>query len=410
MAAALSADMEHTDKIVTLIWACRELQLEVLPPDVNSCHYGFEAVGEKQVRYGLGAIKGLGQSVIDLVVGARGDRPFRDLFDFCERLGGGRVNRRALEALIKSGALDRLGADRASLMAQLPDAISAAERKSQDRLSGQAGLFEAAETPADRPNAPAIAPWTRARTLAAEKETLGLYLSGHPVDDCRADLDQVVDAALADFQVVEETPAVVAGLAVAMRVQVTRKGNRMAYLTLDDGTGRTEILVFPETYQKHRDLLHKDTVLIVQGLASVDEFTGGFKVAAERIFDLERLRAGFAHTLVLELSRERLNADMLAGLEELLARHAAGSCALRFRYRNEAAHAWLAAGVEWTVKPDAALIEELTRRFGEGHVLFFYRAIEPMSKPRFRGPPAKSAGADPDHAAASGSGRAQGFG
>ena len=387
MAATLSAEMTDTDKVVALIWSCRELGVEVLPPDVNSCHYGFEAVDEKRVRYGLGAIKGLGQSVIDMIVAARGAQPFRDLYELCERLGGARVNRRALEALIKSGALDGFGAERAQLMAQLPEAVSAAERKSHDRLAGQTGLFEVADVPGIAKPVRAAASWTPAQKLAAEKETLGLYLSGHPVDACRTDLEQIVDAGLSDLQVQEEKVVVVAGLVVGLRVQPTRKGNRMAYVTLDDGTGRAEIIVFPETFLAQRDLIQKDAVLIVQGLASADEYTGGYKVTAERLLDLAGLRLHFAHTLIVELAGDRLNARTLPDLEDLLRRHAGGKCALRFRYRNGDAHAWLATAKEWTVKPDAALISELARRVGEEHISFVYKTIEAPARPRFRRPP-----------------------
>ena len=266
MAASLSADMEHTDRVVTLIAECRDMGLNVINPNVNTCQYFFEAVTDDDISYGLGAIKGIGFGVIEAIQEAReqGD-DFSDLFDFCTRVDTKRINKRALESLVQAGALDDLGTHRASLMATLPLATDLADQRSQNRKAGQSDLFgvEAAQTTTETYTE--VAQWTKQQVLSAEKETLGLYLSGHPIDGYRRDLDQIVDARLAELNPDRDRKLMVAGLVVGLRTMNTRRGERMAFVTLDDQTARLELAVFSDLYSQHRDLIRKDNLLVVNG-------------------------------------------------------------------------------------------------------------------------------------------------
>ena len=238
MASSLSADMEHTDRVVTLIAECRDMGLAIVNPDINVCHYYFDAANDTQITYGLGAIKGLGFGAIEAVIQARqASGVFADLFDFCTRVDSKRINKRALESLIQAGAMDDLGPHRASLMATVPLALDLANQKSQNRRAGQSDLFGVEAPRATTASYTETSKWSEEELLTAEKTTLGLYLSGHPINGYRDELDQMVHARLADVSPDRDRAFVVAGLVVGMRTMSTRRG-RMAFVTLDDQTAR----------------------------------------------------------------------------------------------------------------------------------------------------------------------------
>ena len=319
MAASLSADMEHTDKVVTLIAECRDLQIEVLSPDVNHCQHAFTAVGERQILYGLGAIKGLGKAAIESVLDRRvGDGDYQDLFDFCVRVDQKKINKRALEALIRSGALDGFGVHRASLMLTLPIALGVAGQQSQNQSAGQADMF-GVHTPENTcAQYVETSEWTDEQRLNAEKETLGLYLTGHPIDRFREELAQITDTTLVDLRPTKDRHLVVAGLVIGVRTLNTKRGERFAFITIDDQTARLEISVFADLYSANRELIQKDTILVVTGQVSVDEYTGGFQMRAETLFDVEAARLAFIDQLTITLSAERLQPDDIKNLQEIL--------------------------------------------------------------------------------------------
>jgi len=189
MAAVLSSDMDNTDKIVIFIEECERMKLTVLPPDINTGYYKFTVLDEKTIVYGLGAIKGIGEAVIESITSAREQAGvFQDLFDFCQHFDSRKINRRALEALIRSGTMDSLGEHRAVLMASLDAALKTAEQHSRDLECGQTDLFGALKQQAQRPSYITVPPWSERQRLQGEKETLGCYFSGHPLDCYRQEL------------------------------------------------------------------------------------------------------------------------------------------------------------------------------------------------------------------------------
>ncbi len=379
MAASLSADMEHTDKVVRLISACRDMDIEVLPPDINSCGYVFQARQSDQILYGLGAVKGIGFAVIESIVREREQNgEFSDLFDLCDRIGTKRLNRRALESLIRAGALDGLGAHRAALMATLPIALEAADQESSARDAGQSDLFGVRTSAATVRHYREADEWSEAQRLLAEKETLGLYLSGHPIDRYRGELDQLVDSRLADLNPSQDRSMVVAGLVVALRIMNTRRGDRMAFVTLDDNTARLEIAVFSELFAHSRDVLHKDGLLIVQGQVSVDDFTGGFRMSADAVFDLDQARAELAHRLIINLDHDALSNDLLTALQAALKRHLGGTCPVTFHYLTAGEEGDLSAGDSWRVRLSGELLEALSELVGPQAVRVQYRRPPPV--------------------------------
>jgi DNA polymerase-3 subunit alpha len=374
MAAVLSADMDNTDKVVTLIEECRHMQLAVVSPNVNACAYKFTVKDDATVFYGLGAIKGVGEGAIEGIISSREqDGPFRDLFDFCQRIDLKKANKRTLEALIRAGALDELGPTRATLMASLETAVQMAEQHHSNLASGQDDLFGVAE-PQETVSGQFIEArdWDDEIRLNGEKETLGLYLTGHPIDRYESELGQLVSQRIANLSPKNEQAITVAGLVVAMRTMNTKRGDKIAFVTLDDRTGRLEVAVFSEPYQHYRDLLAKDRLIVVEGEVSPDEYSGGIKMTARKIYDIDHARETFAKHLVLELDQGQAANGFVSNLAQVLAPYREGRCPVRIHYRRQDACAEITLGQEWRVRPTDELVRRLADLTGLDRVRVEY--------------------------------------
>jgi DNA polymerase-3 subunit alpha len=355
MAANFSAVMDDTDKLRALTEDARANGLTVLPPDINGSDYRFVPVDRQTVRYGLGGIRGTGESAIASLVAAREQAPFTDLFDFCRRVDKRLVNRRAVEALVRAGAFDSLQANRAALLASVGRALEAAEQA--ERAAAQTSLFGEAEIA--RGGAHALAdspPWDLRRKLTEEKLALGYTLSGHLFAVYERELEGFPRTPLAKLAASGER-AWLAGIVAAARVQMTRRG-RMMVVLLDDATAQVEITVFNELLEKHRERIKEDALLIVQGKVQRDDFAGGLRVSADDLLDLPALRARFATRLRLAVNGKadarRLH-DMLAPYRA----SGAGSCPVLIRYDTDGASCDVALGESWRVRPDEQLLEAL---------------------------------------------------
>ncbi|MEO7773250.1 MAG: DNA polymerase III subunit alpha [Steroidobacteraceae bacterium] len=387
MAAVLSSDMDHTDKIVTLIDECANLELVILPPDVNSSVYEYAVADDRTIRYGLGAIKGVGQAAVESLVAERSEHgSFASIEDLCRRLDLQRVNRRTLEALIRSGSLDSLGVNRATLMHRLAAAIQAGEQNSRASAAGQSDIFgfspASAATP--REDASLQPEWTEALRLAGERETLGVYLSGHPIARFEKDLPRLVSARLGDLGS-ERAPssgesgrsyfggrvARIAGLIVDIR----RSKNRSSF-TLDDRTGRMEVTLHEETFNQYRDLIAKDALVLVEGNLRFDEFSNAWRLAGKKILALDGVREQQARRLLINLSgaqAEPNQADKLVGrLAEVLAPWRPGECEVRVHYQNAVGRGLWSLPSEWRVRPTAQLLEQLEQLVGRESLQLVY--------------------------------------
>ncbi len=362
MAAVMSSDMDNTDKVVTFIDEARRMGLDVLPPDINTCDYRFTVRDERTILYGLGAIKGVGQSAINAILEARGEGPFADLFDFCRRVDLKRVNRRVLETLIRAGALDRLGPNRATLMANLEQALQLAEQAHRDAEMGQVDLFGLAPVPAaDSEGVYRQQPeWEEGKRLEGEKETLGLYLTGHPIERYEAELRHMVSVRLKDLQPQGNQNIVVAGLVVGLRTMRTRRGDRMAFLTLDDRTGRIELAVFSELYDTHRHLIQKDRLLLVEGEVSVDDYSGGYKMSANALYDITAARERFTRGVLLKVHAHEAANGLVDRLREALEPFRDGRCPVYLDYHHPRARARVRLGKAWRITPSDELFHCLS--------------------------------------------------
>jgi DNA polymerase-3 subunit alpha len=375
MAAVLSADMDNTDKVVTLIDECRDMKLKVMPPDVNQCGYRFTVLDEKTILYGLGAIKGVGEGAIAGLLEERARQgDFADLFDFCKRIDLRKANRRVLEALIRSGAMDRIGPNRATLMASLDGAIRLAEQHVENHERGQNDLFGMAAAVNESVGRYVTEKeWSEETRLAGEKETLGLWLTGHPITRFEPELRKFTTCRIVDLQPKRDATVVIAGLVLALRTMKTKKGDMMAFVTLDDRSARIELAVFSDVFARCRDLLAKDRLVVVEGEVSVDEYSGAYKMSAREIHDIEKARELYARRLVLQVDGRRLDADFAANLAKLLSPYREGSCPIRVSYVGDGVRADLSFGREWRVRPTEELLHRLSDLLGPQGVTLDYQ-------------------------------------
>jgi DNA polymerase-3 subunit alpha len=389
MAAVLSSDMDKTDKVVVFIEEARRMDLKLAPPDINRSEHRFTVGPSGEIRYGLGAIKGVGEAAIEgLVEERQRGGPYRDLFDLCRRVDLRKLNRRVLEALIRSGALDPLGSNRATLAAHLPDALQLAEQHSRNDAAGQNDLFglaKADKTPARPARLAEVPEWDEAERLRGEKETLGIYLTGHPIGRVAPEMAALNVAPLRELFGNGGTlrrgkgAVLIGGLVVSVRTRNANRGGRIAFVTLDDGGGRLEIRIFPEVYERHRSLIAEDAIVLAQGALGWDEFNQTTRLNVERVLALDEARAEFARSLALSLDADRLPSGGLRRLADVLAAHRAdGRCPVRAEYVGGGARVELAFGPNWRVKPGEALLDQLRDLPGVTAVRLLYdRAPSP---------------------------------
>lgn len=373
MSAVLSSDMDNTDKVVTMLAECRDMKLDVEAPDINQCEYEFVPTDDKTILYGLGAIKGLGEAALASILAIR-DREgkFKDLFDLCRRIDLRKVNRRVLESLIRSGALDRLGPHRAAMMSALTTALQAAGQHSKNQETGQADMFGSGDGSVDPVTRyPEVQEWAEDHRLQGEKETLGLYLTGHPIARYENELAGITDGSLSSLDGRKER-VTVAGMVVAIRSMATRRGDRMAFVTLDDRSGRLEIAVFSDLFAQSRDYLVKDSLLVVEGQLSVDEYTGGFKMRADRVYNIDEARANFAKRVEIDVDAKTAGNGFIDSLKEILASARDGDCPVIVRYHNNEAVANIRLGADWQISPKDAVIEQLQAFAGNDNVRVLY--------------------------------------
>jgi DNA polymerase-3 subunit alpha len=382
MAAVLSCDMEHTDKVVSFIDECAGIGIEVLPPDVNQSSFAFTVAGPGTIRYGLGAIKGVGEGAVEAFVGER-ERggEFRDLVDLCRRVDLKLAGKRTLEAMVKAGSFDSFNRTRASLAAALPAAIQLGEQRTRATAAGQDDLFGGLAGPTHDSAPPAIVfpslpEWSEAERLSGERETLGLFLSGHPITEFEQELRQVAPARIVDLGGPRPSgeprfgggkPVTVAGLVLEMR----RRGSRMT-LVLDDRSARIEASLFDDVWQQHRAVIARDAILVVEGLLRYDEFIDDWRINAKKLTPIHELRERDARRVKIRLPAGSGDGRLLGRLEEILRTGRGGRCAVELHYIGDEARGTLTLPEEWSVRPSKALVDELARLVGRDGIRFSY--------------------------------------
>ncbi|MCC7090742.1 MAG: DNA polymerase III subunit alpha [Nitrosomonas sp.] len=383
MAACLSADMDDTDKVHIFVEDSLANGLTILPPDINQSEYRFIPIDSKTIRFGLGAVKGTGESAIGSIIAVREQSgAFTDLFDFCHRVDRRIANRRVMESLIRVGAFDTLNPNRASLMASVGLAIEAAEQKSE--AVSQTALF--AESPEQSPlhtQLLSTEAWSEREKLHQEKISLGYYFSGHPFNTYAHELKRFIRTRL-DRLMPQREPQLLAGIIHSIRVQMTRRG-RMCVINLDDGKARVEVVVFSEVFDAHRAWLKEDQLLIVEAKVGMRGYGGDdgdeLRITAEQLYDLAGIRSRFAKQIRIHCNPSTLS--QVSSLKALLAPFSSqaqssaiatsgSSCPVAIVYRTDCASGELELGNDWRVNLHEDLLQSLTTHFKTGNVEIVY--------------------------------------
>lgn len=374
MAAVLSSDMDNTDKVVSFLEDCKRNAWVVLPPCINHSEGMFTVVDDKTLRYGLSAIKGVGMAALESMIASRIEKgPYTDLFDFCRRIDLRKANKRVLDALIRSGAMDCFGVERSTLVASLEKAMKLAERHSATRASGQGDLFGDLFLPEEVEYLPST-PWIAAQRLQGEKETLGLYLTGHPLDIYKAELSQFstpIHSLVAKPKAMQR----VSGIVYSTRFMKTKAGKRMVFVGLEDSTGRIEATLFAQEAERCRDKLVNGTILVIQGEVDHDAFSGGLRLKARLVLDLMEARLEMAKSVQIKIQAEQAQEGIIEKVKTLLAsaKTTERGCQVVIEYVTAKTKGLLSLDKEWKVLPTNELLEGLRELLGENHVLFRYQ-------------------------------------
>lgn len=387
IAGLMSCDQDNTDAIVKFIAEARAMGLAVARPDINESAADFTVIqqeGEKVIRFGLGAVRGVGQGAVEAILDVRReDGAFASLFDFCKRVDSHKANRRVLEALIKSGAYDGMTDEasgdlhRSRIFAALEMAMERGAQEQRDRRSGQTSLFGLLETAPVEQSSPGLATgetypdvpeWSPKQKLAFEKEALGFYISGHPLDRYRADLSRYANATTADFAEGKRGPgdSAIGGVVASYRERVTRRGDgKLAFFQLEDTTGQLEVIVFPKTFEKVRPILVSDEPILCTGKV-VDEGEGGqhaWRMLLEDATPLAELRQSKTRRVEIHLNADRISPEQIQKLRGLLS-GSRGSCqtvvCLSIPQRSQTV---IQLGDSWKVAPTDELLVGLERIF-----------------------------------------------
>ncbi len=380
MAAVLTAEMDDTDKLVILKEDCKLNRLKLLPPDINDSNYQFSMRGDAVIRYGLGAVKGLGSNAIDKIIEARQSGPFCNLDDFCLRVNSHKVGRRAVEALIKTGAMDSFGLNRPSLLARVPSAIGAAEQAARLRESGQVDLFGG--SPGDSPQATPVRiepDWGFRQKLAAERESLGLYMSGHPFDEYRHDgpfVSSGTIGSLKSARPVSKTDKPWTGgkacSAAGLVTNLRKRGGRVTF-DLDDGLDRIEVTLFQEAYERFGHLLTTHAIVVVSGKLRFDDYIDDWRLTATDINDIDKLIERLATNLVIRWQQDGRGGLDAVRLKRVLEPYRPGACDISLFFRRNNAQARLCLGDDWSVRPSRELRERLSEVVGYDGFRFIYK-------------------------------------
>jgi len=383
MAALLTSERANTDKIVQYIGECRAMGIEVLPPDANQSAMYFTVVprtqaqgaGTDNIRFGLAAIKNVGEGAVEAILSARREAgPFRSLFDFCERVDLRAVNRRVVESFIKSGSFDSLEKRRAALLVALDRAMEAGQKQQRDREQGQASLLgmlgggSDPSTPRAPERLPDVADWPEGERLAYEKESLGFFITGHPLERYREELAQWANATTGTLAQMGEKEVTVGGIVTQLRLLKTKKGDRMASFVLEDLDGGVETLVFPEAYKKAAARLADDVIVLVKGRAeTLDE--GRSRLLASDVLPLDAAKLSEARYVTIRVPLPAWDKEKGERLRDILGAHR-GDCPVTLEMVRPGSFAVaVAPSAYFRVRPDEVLRTEVEGLLGPGSLI-----------------------------------------
>nr|CAA6807271.1 MAG: DNA polymerase III alpha subunit (EC [uncultured Thiotrichaceae bacterium] len=378
MAAVLSADLDNTEKVVMMLDDCRQLGLTVLPPDINQSEYQFTVNDDDHIVYGLGAVKGAGESAISLILDNRNaDGEFTSLLNLCQRIASQKVTRRVLETLIKAGVLDSLTGSRRAKLEFLPEALRMAEQYLRDQGTGQTDLFGGTIAPVVEQSMPELPEWAEKERLRLEKETLGLYLTGHPINEYEDELKAIVSHRLVEIVEIDtnqryrKEPVVLSGLVASVRVQSTDRGKR-AFVQLDDKSAYYEIMLFSDVVEEFGHLLEKEAVIIIEGTLDSDFRTESVRLRVNQIYSMQDMRENLLRKLQLTVNIQQVEQGLMTDLLEFLKRTDEPRYPVIINYQNKVASADIRLGSQLYIPLSDDSLRELRQVIGQDAVQLVY--------------------------------------
>ncbi|MBN2033257.1 MAG: DNA polymerase III subunit alpha, partial [Deltaproteobacteria bacterium] len=364
MTALLTQDMGNQDKTIKNIAECREMGIRILPPDLNESRADFSMAGE-DIRFGLGAIKNVGIKAMESVIEERNERgPFKDLIDFCKRVDASKVNRRVMESLIQAGAFDFTGMLRSKLFASLDEVLRFCCATQDPNQLNMFSVLQGQDSPVfSFLNVPDQEDWDEKEILKREKESLGFYITRHPLDRYKVEQQRFTTSLIQDLtNTNDKTTVKVAGVIETLKIKKTKKGDRMAVLTLEDQTGSIEVVVFPETFNRYSPLLKSDEPLLVTGTAEVDE--SAVKIISQEIKTLEKVGREAVRLIEMALPRAVISRKVLEEIKDILFRYP-GESSVQFRViTGEGRELLIAAHPRYRVSPSLEMIREIETLIG----------------------------------------------
>ena len=381
MAAVLTADMSHTEKVVIMLEEAKKMGLDVLAPNIYESQYAFSCISDKTILYGLGAIKGVGEGAIQEIMDKRNQyKTFDNFFDFCAKIDPHKVNRRVLEALIFSGALDCLNQDRAAMAFYLDEALKYSQQESARKNHKQQDLFGSASTVALSPNQvydyTNVLKWDDAKRLQLEKQTLGYCLSGHFYQTYQAELSNYISCS--NNQIVNKLPQtqhrnksvklVISGIVAGVRTMLTKQGERMAFVTLDDETAKTEVVVFADLYKQFREVLIEDKLIICECEVRLDNQNNQLRIRAQEIYDFHQARDRFAKQIELYINTSNQSKFNVEQFKTLLSTQQRGNLNIVIHYNTDEVKASLRFSPDWNIFPSDALMQILYSLFDKHNI------------------------------------------
>ena len=380
LAAVMSAEIENTDRLVMLKDDCRKFDIFIEPPDINRSTYFFSLSKKKTILYGLGAIKGVGRNSVEAIISEREKNgPYINLGDFCKRINLEKINRRAIEAIIKGGAFDQLGICRQGVMSQLISSLHSAQQEDYDQASGQDDMFGVDDLKIKNNDIhiQATEEWNESDLLKFEKEALGLYLTGHPFNAVRQDASHFIDSRITD--ILSEPPPLEKGYRQLQRnviiagliSDIKKRGNRVI-LMVDDDTGYIEVVLFNEVFYEYKDILNKDEIIVVDGSLRYDDFASSWQINANNVIKVDKIIEKKASSMMLVLSSETQSSNLLSKLHDLLYLYRDGDCEVSIQYADNDISTHMELSSEWSVRPCYELREKLSELLGEDAIRLFY--------------------------------------
>ncbi|MFQ5602035.1 MAG: DNA polymerase III subunit alpha [bacterium] len=368
MAATLSSEMGTTKRVVILLEECKRMGLSVLPPDVNQSHADFIA-RDNGIHFGLGAVKNVGKNAIESIVSAREEGgPFTKIFELCERIDSRLVNKKVLESLIQAGAMDQLEGHRAQKMLCVEQAIGFAQSTLKNKMNGQTGLFDNDDpSNAQYPPLPTVPQWSKSEALTREKEILGFYLSGHPLDKFQDEVQIFATAHLNELDELKDGKEVkVCGIVTECKNILDRKNKPMAFLTLEDFYGAAEVIVFSKIYEKYRELLAPDSMVVVSGRLNTRE-EGETKILCDEVVALQDVWNHYANNLHLNMEVMGVDDPILNQVNEILVDNP-GKCNLFINLKTSKEHLKIIKSKKIKVNPAPDVIMKLRSLLGQENV------------------------------------------